>query len=342
MFFKHKRAIARAVREDAAAGDSLRRRDPLRSLQRAGDERAAAAMLCDELDRAIERGQWERAHRLAESATRLWPRYRKLAEPMARLRLAHGDATTALMIIEGVPLRTASMRLLRAVCLLHEGRRDEAHGELVLWTRRSSAPIAARRLRAILEWSIGDRESARQCLRQNLRQLEDADSIELLLLLAAFERRADVASQWAQRLTAAPRAARDDAIHQATLLMTMGIRCAEAHATNDDGRARQLAMELLAQESILPALVEAQCAEPDAATIELLIAALEIALPEMRNVRIARESLRVLGRVRERMNQAAALDAARLPVEAGGEDVIAVIRSDEESHTIPATRRKAA
>jgi hypothetical protein len=339
MFFRFFRRKATQPASIDPAAVEAPAKDPLRSLQRAGEGRASAMTLCEELDIAIDRGQWDRAHRLAESATRLWPTYRRLAEPLARLRLAQGDATTALMIIDGVPLKTASLRVLRAICLLHEGARDEAHSELLSWTSQTSAPNAARRLCALLDWSIDDIKSARQRLMQNLKQLVDPDTIKQLVLLAMREGRTNIAAHWAERLMEISGESAD-AQQRRIVLLSMGLQPAKAESAIDDRRIQQLATELLANEAVLPALVEAQCMSPAAATIELLLRAVERALPEMRAARLGRECHRVLARLRDELASTAAVPTTD-PATTGDDDaVIAVIRAADKARS--AQRRKAA
>lgn len=164
------------------------------------EERSVARQLCAALDRAIELGLWQHADRVALAAAVLAAEYPPLAERVARLRVRQGRIETALAIIDACPASSASLRLLRAVCLLRLGRGLEAQLDLQQWCRRGSTPLDARVLLACLDAQTGDADSARAALQCNLRQLEHARSLQLLTALAVLGNRAAPAAAWAVRL----------------------------------------------------------------------------------------------------------------------------------------------
>src|SRR4029453_17641159 len=149
------------------------------------DEREVARRLADTIERAMDLGLWEHAQRVAESAAQLAHRFPHLADRLARLRLAQRDPQSALNIIDSCAVRPASLRLLRAACLLQLGQRIEAQLDLQEWSRRASAPLQARYMLALLEWHAGDAHAAMEALRRNLRQIEDPRTLTALLLINA-------------------------------------------------------------------------------------------------------------------------------------------------------------
>lgn len=251
---------------------------------RAGRGGQAARSLAAGLQRAMELGLWEHAERIAKSAQPLAGHYPSLCEHLTRLRLAQDNPERALASIDSCAMRTASLRLLRDVCLLQLGRRDEAHLDLRAWAGRSSAPLAARTMLALLEWQIGDSEAAIATLLRNLRQIEDPQSLAVLMLMNAANSRDDAARYWADRLQ------KKSMVHNSggpaddinLMLRSIGIIPERSeYPVSHDGDAESLAIELLASEQVLPALVEAQRLDPSPAAIEKLAEAIERILPEL-------------------------------------------------------------
>ncbi|MCI0365116.1 MAG: hypothetical protein L0219_14665 [Phycisphaerales bacterium] len=222
------------------------------------DERRIARRVGEALDRAMELGLWEHAERVAASAMRLAPQHAVVAERLARLRAAQGDFQAALAIVDSCASRPASLRLLRAVCLLQLGRRLEAHLDLREWSRAASAPLQARLLLALLEWLEGDQRSAIDALLRNLKQFQDPRSLTALMLIAAAEDRPKLAAYWAQRLRvvcAWNRGTPDIDIVMRSLEMDGFDRSA---ILPTEAQVQTLATELLGNEMVVPALVEAQ------------------------------------------------------------------------------------
>jgi hypothetical protein len=221
-------------------------------------ERRIARQIGEALDRAMELGLWEHAERVAATAMRLAPQHAVVAERVARLRAAQGDFQAALAIVETCGSRPASLRLLRAVCLLQLGRRLEAHLDLREWSGQASAPLQARLLLALLEWLDGDQRSATDSLLRNLKQFQDPRSLAALLLMAAAEDRPKLAAYWADRLAvvcAWNSGAPDISIVLRSLEMDGFDR---SSIVPTEAQVQTLATELLANEIVIPALVEAQ------------------------------------------------------------------------------------
>jgi tetratricopeptide (TPR) repeat protein len=259
---------------------------------------AAVRALAAALGRAMELGLWEHAERLAKAALRLPERSPRLIERLARLRLLQGRPEAALAIADENP-ECASLRLLRAVCLIQLGRTAEAHSDLHRWSRKATAPLTARRLLAMLEWNCGDLNAARTALAQNLHHLEDARTVEACVLLALAERRPEEAARWADRLRAD--AAFAGSGFEETLLESVGLfRSAhEAEAELHPRLIATLANELAANESVIPALAEAQRIEPNPQAARLLSAAIARALPDLANASAASGAMANLALVLE-------------------------------------------
>ncbi len=248
--------------------------------QRARDDRAIARELAALLDRAMNLNQWAHAERIAHTAARLTRDHPILAERLARLRAARGEFEIALTIIDSCITQPASMRLLRAICLLQLGRRHEAHLDLHEWSRRSSAPLHARLILALLELDEGDDEAAAIALQRNLRQIEDPHTLAALLLMAVSRGRSTLAGLWARRLRAAIASHPSPALFH-TMLAACGFAQREAGVPDSPAAAATLATELIGNEHLLPALVEAQRLEGDHAAARLLINALRQAVDEL-------------------------------------------------------------
>ncbi|MHC4416294.1 MAG: hypothetical protein ACYS0G_13520 [Planctomycetota bacterium] len=245
--------------------------------------RRVARRLAGAVDRAIAEGRWEHADRLAARAARLAPRHARLAESLARLRLAQDDPETALRIIDGCRTRPASLRLLRASCLLLLGARAEAHVDLHRWSGRASAPLDARVLLGLLEWQRGDDAAAVQTLQRNLRHLQDPRTLQALLLISVHRGRAPQAEMWAQRLRAAcaTGAADQGGPDVEILLASLGLPGARRDAEPTPDEINALALGLITCEPALGALVEAQRRRPHLPTVRLIRQALARALCDL-------------------------------------------------------------
>lgn len=256
---------------------------------RPGNARAARR-ISDAIERAVEERQWLHADFLAERAAPLAARHPRLAECLARLRLAQGHPQTALGIIDGRHKRSSSLRLLRAVCLLQLGRATEAHIDLHRWSRHSSAPLEARLLLGLMEWAAGDTEAAVAALRRNLTHLEEPRTLEALLLVSLQRDRRDQAHVWADRLRNC--ATTEDTAPQLDLLLrSLGLPGAEVAREPSPAQVHTLAMELIARDGVIPALVEAQRLRPQPADAQLLRRAIEQALDDLPHPQVAMEAL---------------------------------------------------
>jgi hypothetical protein len=94
----------------------------------AAPPRRLARRLADAIDRAMALGLWEHADRLARTAASLAPGYARLAEPLARLRLAQGDPETAIRVIDcgcfEPPATSFWVRGPRRTLICTDGRRE--------------------------------------------------------------------------------------------------------------------------------------------------------------------------------------------------------------------------
>lgn len=257
------------------------------------DDREIARSLAEAIERAIRLGLWEHAERIAAAASRLAREHAHLAEWLARLRLTSTqlpssqtspgrcDPETAISIIDSCKTCPASLRMLRSVCLLQLGRQAEAHMDLHRWARKSSAPLQARLILALLEWKSGDWAAANAALLHNLRQLEDSRTLTVLMLISAAEGRTELATSWSEQLCSAWawNAASPDVD---VLLRSMGMSGID-HVQSEPHpeHIKVLAIELLANEPVIGALVEAQCRRPRPAMAHLLRKAIETALPDL-------------------------------------------------------------
>lgn len=256
-------------------------------------QRQVARELAEALDDALRHHRRHQVSVLAESALRIAHKHPLLTERLARLRLADDDADAALDLIEASAEQTASLRLLRNVCLLQVGRRAEAHHDLCRWTDEGEdpAPMDARVMLALLDWEAGDRDCAIAHLLDNIAQFETGDerTLTALTCLAVERGRIDQAAQWARRLRQCtwqrPGAANAE-------LIIASLNLPESFAVQPTSHQLDaLAMELIAAEPAVGALVDALELEPDRAAAEMLVAGLERALPDLASPPAAIEAL---------------------------------------------------
>jgi hypothetical protein len=286
-------------------------------------EADTARALAAALNRALALGQPEHAERIARTAWRLALRHPKLVETLARWRATRGEFDAALALIESYPGQSASLRLLRIVCLLRLGRRLEAQVDLREWARRASAPLQARLLLGLLEWRGQDAVAATSALLENLRQLDDPQSIAALMLIAVAQDRRELAQHWAGRLNQSQ--ATDLGIDQDVLVESLGLRRAvPGQDAIAQTRIATLATELLASEEVVPALVESQRLAMDHQYATLLARAIERAMPEFEDRGAAQEAARRLAEVLQAAETPAVVHAA----DALQRDVLGTIRRE--------------
>ena len=281
--------LPRLRRRDARAGAIA----PAPAARSTVEDRLKARGLAEVIDRAIAMGLWAHAERLTDAALRLGPTSPCLIERVARLRLAQGRPQTALDMIEAAgAARTmpASMRLLHAACLVQLGRKEEAHIDLMRWSKRSTAPIDARLMLALLEWEAGDEHAAVLALRRNLKHLEDPRSLELLLLIASRFGRGEQADAWAKRLRECS-AFGAGASHVELLCGSLSLRAERKRIRPTEDQVHLLAMELIAAEQVISSLVEAQRLQPQPEAAELLYKSIEHALVDLTDQVRAMEAL---------------------------------------------------
>jgi len=258
----------------------------------ATESRLTARRIAESLDRAMTLGRWDHAERIARTALRLEEKGPQLCERLARLALARGRPEDALGIIDGSPTRTASLRLLRNACLVQLGGAGQARRDLRAWSRESSAPNDARLMLALLDWEHGDAHAATLTALQNLRQLEDPHTLELLLLIAVAQGRGEHARAWGDRLAARTAFGESEACAP-VLRRSLGLPEVSETAASAE-QIELLALELTAAEPVIPALVEAQRQRPHRDVIGLLRSAIELALPEIADRTRAVEALATL------------------------------------------------
>jgi hypothetical protein len=259
----------------------------------AAPPRRLARRLADAIDRAMALGLWEHADRLARTAASLAPGYARLAEPLARLRLAQGDPETAIRVIDGCRTLPASLRLLRATCNLFLGARAEADLDLHRWSARASAPIDARLMLGLLEWRRDD--DAVGTLQQNLRHLEDPRTLQALLVIGVHRGRHEQAKAWARRLrTGCAGGGRGSVRSIDLMLRSLGMAGVHADEQPTPEQVNALAMELITFEPAIATLTEAQCRRTHLPTVRLLHQAIEQALPDLGD---AAEALCALSRL---------------------------------------------
>ena len=253
------------------------------SLPRTAEQRRRARRLADAIDRAVAMGLWDHADRMAKTAAPLAPDCPRLVEPLARLRLAQGDPETALRLIETCRTPPSSLRLLRATCLLFLGQRIDANLDLYRWSSRATAPLDARLLLGLLERGSDD-STAIRTLQRNLRHLEDARTLQALLLISAKRGRAEQTQTWTRRLAACCSAGGDEQAATTDLMLrSLGLTGLRDDAAPTTEQVNALAMELITSQSAIPALSEAQQRRPHPPTARLLASAIEQALPDLSN-----------------------------------------------------------
>lgn len=272
---------------------------------RTAASRRVARGLADAIDRAMALGFLEHADKLAATAAGLAPGYPRLAEPLARLRLAQGDPETALSIIDGCRALPASLRLLRATCLLLLGARAEAQIDLQRWSGRSSAPLDARLLLGLLQWQDGDDASAIRTLVRNLKHLEDPRTLQALVLISVHRRQTEQAQVWAQRLRDCSAAA-GSLPDVDMMLQSLGMAGVEPDAEPTPEQVNALAMELITFEPAIGVLTESQRRRPHPPTARLIRRAIQQALPDLADKPAAIEALARISLVVGELDPAAA------------------------------------
>lgn len=167
------------------------------------DERAVAQQLCRTLDRAVELGLWDHAHRVAGTAARIAQRSPQLTDRLASLALSRGEVESALSVIEACPARASKLNLMRVLCMIKTGRISEAHLEVFRWSREVPAvPPPIRLILALLEWHSGDAQAAISALLNEIQESREPDLrvFSLLVAVCIATGRRDLARAWSLRL----------------------------------------------------------------------------------------------------------------------------------------------
>ena len=237
-------------------------------------------------------GHDARTERLIAAASRLAGRHPGLTERVARWRLVQGRPDVALAMADAASSRKprASLRLLRATCLLSLGRESEAHLDLLSWSRKASAPLKARVMLALLEWRHGRPRDGIRLLRRNLNHLDDQTSRDAAVAICVSSGRDDLANKFANE-AATTMLTDAESRRSAIMRETLGLATPKAQIASSPDTIRALATELIACEPAIRVLVEAQQRQPDTATLKLLIDAVELALPELADEAAALEAM---------------------------------------------------
>ena len=257
-----------------------------------------ARRMVEAIDRAVEYGMIAQANRLASHAVRLAGHSSRLTDCIARLRLLQNDAQGALVILEAHADGSTSMQLLKIACMVQLGRVAEAHLLLNEWSRSATAPLAARRMLALLDAASARRHEAVAALTENLQHVEDPASLELLCIVNAAQQRSDQARHWAERLRQAC------IVNRATVdvqILCESLDLADAAAkeapTPSPLQVTTLAMELAASPDSLAVLVQHQEAAFEPAVAQLVYQAASRALHEFEHQGTVCESLARLARL---------------------------------------------
>lgn len=266
---------------------------------------ADACRLARELVQATSMGQWTLADRLADAALRTdfrgSPAGQRLAEGIARLRIAQGNPHAALAILQTVPRQRCSARLLETVCLMHVGQRIDALLLLRRWcdaaTSPGTVPLGARLLLAFEDFAAGDVDDAKRLLRANLRTIEDPQSVRALIAISVATANDDTDLEEITMLVERLRATCVDRYDRAlcdTFIGALRLPSQSNRAVTTEPRPEhvaRLARELEACEESIQPLVAAQLVEPDLPTAQLLHASLREAMASLRDRQAAMQSL---------------------------------------------------
>ncbi len=201
-------------------------------------------------------------------------------ERQARAMLAAGDLAGALDFAERQAAPTSASRLLINTCRTLAGRRVEAQLDLVEWSKRSCCPMDARLMLALLQIDDGDRARAIATLNRNLAQIDDPRTIQAIILIQLERGDAAEAQRWAQRLQSLAINWTDRPAVSAWLT-AMGLPCVDASAEPPDALVEQLALELLACESVIASLEAAARYDRSQPRALLLLRALESAFDRL-------------------------------------------------------------
>ena len=253
----------------------------------------------DAIDRAVRLERWVHAGRLVRAAAEIEPKSPRLVERLVRVRLAQGEPDAALDVIDRAGLGTplpAPLRLLRAACLIHRGERELAAHDLRCWLKEKAPPLEAGVVLALLDWHRGDEHAATLTLLRNVRWLEHPASLDLLLLIAIHGGRHEQAEVWTRRLANANRRAFGTAL-AGVMAMLFDAPPPTADTPVPTEHLETLAHELRAEENVIPALVEALRRRPEPETADLLAAAIERTLDDLRHPDAARAALATLAAI---------------------------------------------
>lgn len=201
-------------------------------------------------------------------------------ERQARSLLERGDIVGAMEFAERQAPATSASRLLVNVCQSLAGRRVDAQLDLTDWSKRACCPVDARLMLALLQLEEGDRARAIASLNRNLAQIDDPRTIQAIILIQLERGDTAAALRWVDRLRGLALNWTDrPAI--AGWLASLGIEDGDAAAEPPDVLVEQLALELLACESVIVSLEAAARYDRSRPRALLLLRALESAFDRL-------------------------------------------------------------
>lgn len=201
-------------------------------------------------------------------------------EREARALLAAGDVDRALESAQRQEPHTSSSLMLLNICRILAGRRVEAQLDLTDWSKRACCPMDARILLALLRLEDGDRRGAIASLARNVAQIDDPNTIQAMIVIHAERKDAGEAQRWAQRLCQLAVFWTDRPM-VAGWLRAVGLEVCECPAEPPDALVEQLALEVLACESVIPSLEAAARYDLSHPRALLLLRALESAFDRL-------------------------------------------------------------
>jgi hypothetical protein len=237
------------------------------------------AAVCRAMDRAIRRGEADRARSLLRTTARAIRRRPRLAERLVQRALAAGDRQLALALADACRAPTATLRALHRLC--------RVDSRSVLATAGAAPDDQAATLRLAARQAIAGSPRAAESTLRKLSSRPEA--LMLRLALAAERSDDDTVRRLARRLGQAAEATAPDPI---AAVMVDSLRPALRLSGEPPSPAtvRVLAEELVAEERAIAPLAAALAREggPD---VHLLVAAVERALPSLAAPAAAAEAI---------------------------------------------------
>ena len=353
-------AMRRISRPILAFAGSWQRQTPDQNTDANDPIRAArfARVIGSEISRSLDHGQFDRAQRLTQAAERLLHRDATLRREVARVRLATGDAETALALIDRPGVLDARTRLLRIVCWLHLGQINEAQADLMRWCSLSSAPDEAQLLLTLIDQSNDQILQTKTVQPDASRQ---PSALQALIALSYSGGDTQRASHLAEKLIrqTAP-VALPPWLH--VMLQSLDVMPALTPQATEE-QVNGLAEELIAEQDAIPTLLDAQRYQHNEHVLQLLLASIDQAVHRLADpagtcaavAQLCRDlgrkeraeqwidrglALHPMSAVLQDMRRQHAADEDKQAVTTTTSDVIATIGPDKE-HDEPSTGKAA-